>query len=363
MMTEATARKSGTHWGIVLPAVALGALVVLYTVYWFAVADEVRKSVEAFSARGEEGLVTGWKDFSVGGYPYRIEAGFEIPTASAPDAPEAWEWRGERAAVALLPYNLRHAVLTLGGEQVLRYHDVRTATHTNNELRAKAGTARASYVDLPESPFGRLAIDIENLDAIHIQGTAGLEDSIAAKRLQLHTRPATDETGSPITASYDIAIQADGVAVDSSEVVPVLGNGMDLLLIQARLRDLPGTRHVSAVELLQAWRANGGTLALSDLIVKWGPLDLTASGELALDAQNRLEGQLDARVADFEGLLDAMVRDGVVKEDEARIALAGLVLVSQFQGNRSDEVRVPVIMQEGRLFLGPLAIAKLEPLY
>jgi hypothetical protein len=362
-MTDATAKESGKHWGIVLPAAALGLLVVLYSVYWFAVADEVRKSVEAFSVRGEGGLVTGWKDFSVGGYPYRIEARFESPSASAPDAPEAWEWRGERAAVALLPYNLRHAVLTLGGEQVLRYRDVRKRTHTVNELRAKTGTARASYVDLPESPFGRLAIDIENLDAVHLQSAAGLEDSIAAERLQLHTRPATDDTGSPIIASYDIAVQADGVAVDSLEVMPALGNSMELLLIQARLRDVPQTRHVSAIELLQAWREDGGTLALSDLVVKWGPLNLAASGELSLDALNRPQGQLDARVTDFEGLMEAMVRDGVVKENEARIALAGLVLVSQFQGNRSDEVRMPVIMQEGRLFLGPLAIAKLEPLY
>ncbi|WP_333670608.1 DUF2125 domain-containing protein [Parvibaculum sp.] len=362
-MTEATAKGSGRHWGIVLPAVALGALVILYSVYWFAVADEVRKSVEAFSARGEEGLVTGWEDFSVGGYPYRIEARFETPAASAPETPEAWEWRGERAAVALLPYNLRHAVLTLGGEQVLRYRDVRTASQAASELRAKAETARASYVDLPESPFGRLAIDIENLDAAHRRGATGAEDNIVAGRLQLHTRPALDETGAPVPASYDIAVQADSIAVDGAERVPALGNGMELLLIQARLRDVPQTAHVSAVELLQAWRANGGTLALSDLIVKWGPLDLTASGELALDTQNRLEGQLDARVTDFDGLLKAMVRDGVVKEDEARIALAGLVLVSQFQGNRSDEVRVPVIMREGRLFLGPLAIAKLEPLY
>lgn len=363
-MTEpAQAKGSGRHWGIILPAVALGAVVILYTVYWFTVADEVRKSVEAFSARGEEGLVNGWNDFSVGGYPYRIEAAFEQPMASAPGAPEEWEWRGERAAVALLPYNLRHAVLTLGGEQVLRYRDLRAAARATSELRAKADTARASYVDLPESDFGRLAIDIENLDAVHRQGASGLEDEIAASRLQLHTRPATDEAGEPVPASYDIAVQADGVFVDSAERVPALGNGMELLLIQARLRDVPQTRHVSAVELLRAWRADGGTLALSDLIVKWGPLDLTASGELSLDAQNRLQGQLDARVMDFEGLLEAMVRDGVVKEDEAKIALAGLTLVSQFQGNRSDEVRVPVIMQDGRLFLGPLAIAKLEPLY
>ncbi len=80
---------------------------------WCAVADEARESVEGVSARGEEGLVTGWEDFSVGGYPYRIEARFETPAASAPETPEAGEWRGERAAVALLPHNVRHAAVVL----------------------------------------------------------------------------------------------------------------------------------------------------------------------------------------------------------------------------------------------------------
>ena len=138
---------------------------------------------------------------------------------------------------------------------------------------------------------------------------------------------------------------------------------MSYLLVQARLRDVPGTRHLSAIELLNAWRDTGGTLSISDLIVKWGPLDLTASGKLSLDAQNRPEGRLDARVTDFKNLVDAMAQEGIVKEDEARIALAGLVLVSQFQGNRSGDVLVPVIMDKGRIYLGPLAIGNLTPLY
>lgn len=362
-MTAGTEPKSGIRWGIAGPALAFIALVAIYTVYWFTVTGEIRKQVEAFAANPQHGLVTGWGEFSMRGYPYRIEAAFMQPAASAPDAPEAWEWRSERGSVALLPYNLRHAVLTLGREHLIRYREPLNRGFSQNEIRATAEMAQASYVDLKDMPFGRLAIDINDLAAQHVRGASGVSDRATLTRLQLHTRPAMTDRDELIPATYDFALRAEGITVESEHRVPVLGNDVSHLLMQARLRDVPATRHVSAIELLDAWRDTGGTLAISDLIVKWGPLDLTANGEVSLDRKNRPEGRLNARVTDFKGLVDAMTAEGLVKEDEARIALAGLILVSQFQGNRSDEVQVPIIMDKGRLYLGPLAVAKLAPLY
>lgn len=351
------------RWGIFLPTAALLLLVAVYTVYWFVVAGEVRKAVEAFAARGEQGLEVGWGAFAVNGYPYRIEADFTSPAVSAPGAPEAWEWRGEAGEFALLPYNLRHVIVNLRGLQTLSYRDLTTSPPIRNEARATANAAWGSYVDVKGAPFGRLAIDIEELDARHRLGTATADDALTVKRFQLHTRPAEDETTGAVPGSYDVAVQADGILLEGARPIPALGQSVEKIAAQARLRDLPETPHVSLVELLREWQATGGSLSISDLIVKWGPLDLTAFGELKLDERHRPEGQLDAKVTDFEGLLEAMVHDGLVDERDARVALTGLVLVSQFQGNRTDEVRVPVIMREGRLYLGPLAVAELEPLY
>lgn len=363
MNEAATTGRTGIRWGIVGPSLALAALVVLYTVYWVGVSGEVRKAVENFAARGEKGVVTSWNDFSVGGYPFRVEADFASPAANAPDTPEEWQWQGDGASLSLLPYNLRHAILTLEGEQRLSYRDLRTGERARNEARFTAGSARASYVALADRPFGRLAIDIEALEGEHLQGASGETQNMTATRLQLHARPAETPEGSEVPDSYDLALQAEDIDVGGTETIPALGQNMTLFLAQTRLRGVPPASHASLVELMREWKAAGGTLAISDLVVKWGPLDLYASGELGLDGAHRPEGQLDARITDFEGLLDAMVKDGLVEEREARVALAGLVLVSQFQGQKSNEVRVPVIMREGRLYLGPLAVAKLEPLY
>lgn len=365
MMNDAaiTKERKGIRWGIVGPALAFACLVAIYSVYWLMVADEVKKAVEAFAVRGDDEIVTSWGDFAVGGYPFRVEAQFEEPKAAAPSAPEEWTWQGDAAYLALQPYNLRHMILTLRGEQRLTYRDLRTPARAVNEARFSANSAQASYVMVENLPFGRLAVDIEGFDGEHHLGATDETEKLTAKRLQLHARPAATGKGIAETGSYDVALQAEDVRVDAARQIPALGPNMEFFLAQTRLRGLPSERYVSLVELMRDWRAAGGTLAISDLIVKWGPLDLYANGELTLDAQHRPEGELGARITDFEGLLEAMVKDGVVQEREARIALAGLVLVSQFQGNKTDEVSLPVVMREGKLYLGPLAIAELEPLY
>lgn len=355
--------RRGWRWQIFAPTTALLALVAVYTVYWFSVAGETRKAVEEFAAQPGQGLVVGWEEFAVNGYPYRIEADFENPTLSAPAAPEAWAWHGEAAEFALLPYNLRHLIVNLRGEQRLGYRDTRTTPPSPNEVRVTASTAWGSYIDIPDAPFGRLAIDIQDLDAQHRRGLAGETEGLKAARLQLHAKPAERENAAPIPGSYDVAVQADDVTLANGKSIAALGGHAEQVMAQARLRDVRATRHASAVEWLQNWRETGGTLAISDLVVKWGPLDLFASGELTLDALHRPEGQLDAKVTGFEALLKAMVRDRLVTEKDARIALAGLTLVSQFQGNGTDRVSVPVIMRNGRLYLGPLVVAALEPLY
>ncbi|MEP2827556.1 DUF2125 domain-containing protein [Parvibaculum sp.] len=364
-MSEAATegKRTGIRWGIIGPSLAFAIFAAAYSVYWFTIAGEVRKAVEIYAARSEKEVVTSWDGFAVGGYPFRIEAQFTAPKAAAPATPEKWEWQGEGAYLALQPHNLRHMVLTLEGEQRLSYRDLRTAARATNEARFTAGSAQASYVLLEDKPFGRLAIDMEALKGEHHLGANDTTEELTAKRLQLHARPAESPEGIKEPGSYDIALQAEDVDVDSTTKIPALGPRMEFFLAQTRLRGLPPGNYVSLVELMRDWQAAGGTLAISDLAVKWGPLDLYASGELGLDAKHRPEGQLDARITDFEGLLDAMVEDGIVQEREARIAMAGLVLVSQFQGSKSNEIRMPVIMREGKLYLGPLVIAKLEPLY
>lgn len=362
-------------WRIFGPTLVLIAGLAVYSAYWYVAAGKTREAIERFAAAPAEKIAVGWDTFSISGFPYRIEADFVAPIIRAPNAPEAWEWSAENLEADFLPYNLRHVVLKIEGGQLLKYRDVSGAARQTHTVSMISDGAWASYVAIDGAPVGRLAIDINNLVALHDTGTdkpvakagAGKEGRFAAGRLQLHAQPAATDPGSPPApgdaASYDIALQGDDIDLERLAASKVLGERMTLFAAQARLRNLPASANASPVEMSREWLANGGRLAVSDLAVKWGALDLMAQGEVTLDRQMRPEGRLDAAIADYAGLVSALVKAKVVNEKDARVALVGIGLVAQLQGDKSGRVHVPVLMKDGRLFLGPLLVATLDPLF
>ena len=116
------------------------------------------------------------------------------------------------------------------------------------------------------------------------------------------------------------------------------------------------------VESLQRWRESGGTVELKWLHLAWGPIDIKLKGTLALDAQLRPIGALSADIAGFAEAIDALVVAGVVEGDTGRLARAGLgLLAKRPEGGGPPVLSVPMTAQDGRLYLGPIAITELPP--
>ena len=363
--SEAPLRKPASRARIFLPAIALAVLAALYSVYWYVMAGKTREFLETFATEHQSGNVAiNWGGLAISGYPYRIEANFAALAVSAPNAPEDWSWSAQSLDADFLPYSLNHVVLKVGGEQMLQYRDATKEGGKRHTVRVTAEGTWASYVNLKDAPFGRLAIDINNLVALK-DGTAPSTDQrFAAGRLQFHTRPAEPAKGSPAAdVSYDVAIQGNDMALDNSDAPRVLGPRIDIIAAQARIRNLPRTTNASPIEFGRAWATGGGVVTISDLQIKWGPLDLWAQGELSLDAEARPQGRLEASVADYAGLLKALVKNKVISAKDERIATVGLGIVAELQGDQAGRVRVPVTITEGKIFLGPVLVAKLEPLF
>jgi hypothetical protein len=370
---EAKLPKPRPPLRVFFPMIAVFTVFALYSGYWYIVAGKLRTALDAFAISPHQGDVAlGWSDLTIGGYPYRIAATFTAPVATAPLAPEDWSWQADSAEVDFLPYNFHHLVLKIGGEQTLQYKDVSGPSPKQHILRATAaGGTWASYVDVPGTPIGRLAVDIDNLVAEMDGGPkSGGGQRFAAGRLQLHMRPAEESAKSgeaPILASlagsYDLALQGDDMAIDRADALPVLGPKIDLIAVQARLRNVPRSEHASLVELSRNWLQRGGALAVSDLVVKWGPLDMWAQGELTLDADARPKGTFEAEIANYPGLVEALVKARLVRDRDAQLAKVGLGLVAELQGTNDGRIRVPIVMTDGKLYLGPLFITKLEPVY
>ncbi len=371
------AKKQRAPFRVFLPLIGVAVILVLYTAYWFVASDKLRATIEDFAARSPTSdIMVGWSDLSFSGYPYRIAVTFTDPTAHAPHTPENWAWSASDIEADFLPYNLRHVVLKVDGHQTLHYSDTRGPHARRHVIRAKAEGTWASYVDVAGAPFGRLAIDIKSLIAVRDGELAPTTskpsgERLAAGRLQLHMQPADDPAPQTLasilgndTGSYDIALQGDDVTLaPGAPTTPVLGADIKLIAVQARLRDVPHNSSASLVELSRDWLQKGGRLTVSDLRIKWGPLDLWGQGEVTLDDQARPKGQFDAEITDYPGLLAALVKAHIIRAQDAKLANVGLGFVAQLQGKTDGRISVPILMNDGKLFLGPLVVAELAPVY
>lgn len=375
--TSLSAKKPRTPLRVFLPLIGVAVILVLYTAYWFIASDKLRATIEDFAAQSPTSdILVGWSHLSFSGYPYRIAATFTDPTVRAPHTPENWTWSASDIEADFLPYNLRHVVLKVEGRQELHYSDTQSPHAYRHVIRAKAEGTWASYVEVAGHPFGRLSIDINNLMAVHdgaLEPTTSKSNGerLAAGRLQLHMQPADETASQAITAilsdntgSYDIALQGDDVTLaPTAPTAPVLGSDIKLIALQARLRDVPRNSSASLVEFSRDWLQKGGRLTVSDLRIKWGPLDLWGQGEVTLDAEARPKGQFDAEITDYPGLLAALVKAHIIRAQDAKLANVGMGFVAQLQGKTDGRISVPILMNDGKLYLGPLVVAELTPIY
>jgi hypothetical protein len=375
--TPSPAPKPRPPLRVFFPLIGVIVILVLYTAYWFFAAGKLHEEIKNFAAQSDSrDIVIGWNHLSRSGYPYRIAITFDQPSVRAPHTPEGWAWTASDIEADFLPYNLRHVVLKVDGEQRLHYNDLQGRPR-RHLIRARAEGTWASYSDIKDEPFGHLAIDISKLVAVQDGDAKGSLDSdntgerLTAGRLQLHMRPSTNEDApltvaptTPDTSSYDIALQGDDMTVtDATPTAAVLGHNIKLIMVQARLRDLPKSSSASLVKLSRNWLQKGGRLTVSDLRIIWGPLDLRAQGEITLDDQARPKGQFNAEFTNYAELLDALVKAHVIRAKDAKLANAGLNLVAQLQGRADGQVSVPITLNNGKLFFGPLVIATLDPVY
>lgn len=361
-----TIKSGGSRNTLIFGAIVI-TILLIYAGYWVYVSRELQGNLEARLAEGRLGAVTIAADeLTMGGFPYRIEARLAKPRANAPQSPEKWSWTAKQITAELLPYDPRHVVLKIDSPQTISYTDVSQFPAQNESWLIESEGNWASYVAESGAALGRLAIDIDQVKATRQNSNPSKPvNHFSAGRLQLHTRPAVLEPGAFIGNGnhLDMALQGDDVSMDSFNALPFLGPRLTQFVMQARLRNVGNDNEPSPSRWLHKWVNQNGSLSISDLLVKWGPLDMAAHGELTLDSNRRPQGRLDAEIANYGELVKALIKAGRISARDGNMAMAGLGLMSQFQGNAEGRINVPVIFSEGRIYLGPLVVAQLEPLY
>jgi hypothetical protein len=329
--------------------VLVGSLVLAlaaYATWWFALAASLRDGLRAWiEARRAEGWTVAHGDIETSGFPFRLILSLPEPSIAAP----GWSWSGPVLKGVVKPWGPDHVIAAVEGRQVGRLgHGEAALDFALSMERAVASfriaKGRASRVDLE--------IVVPVLDATPPGGR------FAAQRVEVHYRANEGQVPDRPAGSADIALSAEGLRLPEGLGGP-LGADVASAAIRARIKGDFGLER----EALARWRDDGGTIEIEGATLAWGPLDARLDATLALDKAWRPIGAGTLRARGYDKTIDAVEAARLLRPVEAQLLRLALATRAKRDGDPRAFVDLPATAQDGRLFVGPVPVLRLQPLF
>jgi hypothetical protein len=343
----------GMRYALLSMAILLA--MIAYTVYWFSLAGQIERNIAQWAeARRADGMVVEYEALQVTGFPLRVQAQVANVHVAAPGQNPVWGWRSPLLTGNVVPYSLNHIVLNAPQPQ-----EIRLQINGAEEIYLLTPHSAFASIILKRGKFVRLNVDIKSGA---IGGGRLKADGVKFERAQLHLRAG--ENGEPQglqnPALFDISVK-----LENMDYPGFTGSALGPHLTRAAMTATAegGWPAGTGVAGVREWRDSGGVVQIKALELDWGPLKLNAAGTLALDDKDRLIGAMTAKLAGFEGLIKGLQEARQLSQDEAAAARTGLSVIAMASGSRNGELSLPMVLQDGEMFVGPLRIAKLKPLY
>jgi hypothetical protein len=385
-------------WRLFFMPVLVVVAAAVWSAFWFYSASEVDAKVDAWRAReAKSGRVYDCARRSVAGFPFRLEVrcdGASVELASQTAAQAATQ----APVTATLGQIL--VVAQIYDPKLLIAEFTAPATIADSgqqpSLVVNWSKARSSVVGLPAVPQ-RASIVFDDPEVNRFNGS--LQAPLArAKHVELHGRLV--EGSAPDQPVVETVLRVEGGSLQ--EVHPLLAAPFD-----ADVRTmLSGLKDFSPKPWPQRFReiqAAGGHVEIVQSRVQQGDLIAVAAGTLGLSANGRIDGELQMTVAGLEKVIpalgiDKMLDEGVPQATLDRVApgvktqdvnnlfgaldraIPGLGKVVKQNANvgvaaginalgkeavlEGKKARAfPLRFVDGVVYLGPLKVAQIPPLF
>jgi hypothetical protein len=392
-MTPAPRRRR--LWRLFLmPALVLVAAVA-WSAFWFFAASQVEVRADAWRAQeAKAGRVYDCAKRSVAGFPFRLEVRCDDASVSLVSQTAA----AQTAFTARLGEIL--VVAQIYDPKLLIAEFKAPATIADRgappSLMVNWSKGRSSVVGLPAVPQrASIVFDDPSIDRI---GGSSQTPLARANHIELHGRLAD---GSPSeNPVIEAVLQISGGSVQ--EVHPVLSAPFDAD-VRTRLTGLKDFSPKPWPERFREIQAAGGHVEIVQSRIQQGDLVSVAAGTLSLNAGGRIEGELQMTVAGIEKVIpalgiDKMLEEGVPQATLDRVApgvktqdvnnllgaleraIPGLGKVVKQNANVGVAAGInslgaetmlegkkarsfPLRFVDGAVFLGPLKVGQVPPLF
>ena len=375
MTTETPVRRSQSRRYIVL-IVLVAVLIGGWSAFWAVAAGKAQDMLEGWRAReAKAGRTFTCGDEDFGGYPFRFEFRCADATAQIKSSRIPFEVRARGVTVVSQVYD---PTLLIG-----EYQGPLTVSPPGGavELTMNWKQFQSSLRGTPDKPE-RLSLVFER-PAIDVVDNGNPRPALRAAHLELHGRLIEGMvTNKPVV---EVALRtrgafAPGVRALSAQPVDAV---VDMVL-----RGLNDFTPKPWPERFQEIAANGGKIDITEARLVHGETLAVGSGALTISAGGRLQGELRLTVAGLEAFLKAIDAQNLVQASPSMDKLAnaldrfspglGQAAKQQVGANLSaginmlgqqttlegrPAVSVPLRVDEGRVFLGPIPVGETPPLF
>lgn len=358
MLQPTKVRRSSSRRVVSLALVVLG-LAAIWSVAWWIIAGKAEELITAALVReADRGRALTCRKRSIAGYPFRLDFVCEDAKLEV-RAGRTYFLTSPHVVAMAQVYRPRHIILAAASPlQVDWMGGGEGEPEDRHQALLTFDTLGASVVRGADGPE-RLSVEAHNLAAA-LTRQAQRSSMFARADLELHIRQSPNARP---PGSYDIAGKLTALEVPILDAI--LKRGASLTLEgQGAITRIDALRQGSRSERAKAWQTAGGALHLEFLKAERSGMRLEARGDLELDAEGFISGNLPTKVAGAAELGKTLKDVGLAPEKTASLLRAGLLLVGkQADIDGKPAIEVDVTLAKGKIRAGPLPLGKAPRLF
>ena len=306
---------------LIIPLVLVATIFVAYTVLWFFGRGVMDEEVAAFiTDEREAGREVRYEELAIKGYPLSLRAQIEDFAWAEPGV---WRWTGDMLHIVTLPHDPSRLIFAPKGAQRLTY-------------------GRTDY-DFTAADL-RVGIEADKYAA----QTAEFVATGDGQRLEIGSLRANFVEQEREDARWILGTSTRGIVFTDRD-----GRAAHLPFLNIAASQAPGQVMDLTLDAVQ--------FAVSDAAGAT-PTVIEVRGPVGVDGFGYPTGRLTISIRNEKTLLDVLTEWGLLTEADRRTAQQTLGAFTR-NGTELAQLPLPLVMRDGKAFIGPQEVADLPKLF